>query len=211
MATSEMIAIVTLGKPKEASVINAANGITLVGIGLTLWVLGLRFDGFSNPVTFLLTSLSALTDYLDGWLARKYNLVTRLGAILDRLRDKLYAIGHFAFIYECYYALEKNVAIHLILALLIFVSVFELILFSAGIWGTFKKLRVEANAWGKRKMFCECLVLFVWAFSKDLNPQGFEVTSTASLTIVTILLLMSITLNWKSLEGYYTSYFGSAS
>lgn len=34
--------------------------------------------------------LSALTDYWDGWLARRYNAVTLLGAVLDPCADKIF-------------------------------------------------------------------------------------------------------------------------
>lgn len=211
MATLQAVAPkATAASVKEASVLNAANGVTLIGIGLTLWVIEMRFYGISNSTTFLLTTLAGITDFADGYLARKYDQATRLGSILDRLRDKFYAIAHFVFIYLSYHVLRsKGVEIYLILALLIFVSAFELLLFSMGIWGTIKKLRVEANKWGKRKMFTECLVLFFWAFSKDLDPSGFEIGSTASLTLITVLLLSSVIFNWKSLEGYYASYFGN--
>lgn len=32
---------------------------------------------------------AALTDWLDGWLARKFNAVTPLGALLDPIADKV--------------------------------------------------------------------------------------------------------------------------
>ena len=38
---------------------------------------------------FILIILGGLTDYFDGLIARKYNLKTRLGAILDPLSDKV--------------------------------------------------------------------------------------------------------------------------
>lgn len=37
----------------------------------------------------LLFALAAITDYLDGYLARKYDAVTKLGAILDPISDKI--------------------------------------------------------------------------------------------------------------------------
>ncbi|WP_167858551.1 CDP-alcohol phosphatidyltransferase family protein [Methylobacterium nonmethylotrophicum] len=37
---------------------------------------------------FLLFALAGLSDGIDGWLARRYGLASRLGAILDPLADK---------------------------------------------------------------------------------------------------------------------------
>ncbi len=47
----------------------------------------------SGKICLLLMGVAAITDFLDGFLARKYNKITRLGLILDPLADKLMTIA----------------------------------------------------------------------------------------------------------------------
>jgi len=45
--------------------------------------------GLIYLLSFLLFALAAATDWLDGWIARKYDAVTPLGAALDHSADKV--------------------------------------------------------------------------------------------------------------------------
>lgn len=66
---------------------NALSLLRLVGVPVFLWlVLGPHADGFA----LLVLMASGFTDYLDGKLARAWNQVSRVGALLDPLADRLY-------------------------------------------------------------------------------------------------------------------------
>lgn len=68
------------------------NGLTGLRILLTpiIIVLGI-IQQF--PLVILFTCLAAITDCLDGRLARKWNTVSDIGAKLDAIADKVFAIG----------------------------------------------------------------------------------------------------------------------
>ena len=46
-------------------------------------------------VSLILFVLGAISDWLDGYLARKYNCCTKLGGVLDHIGDKLLVVNTF--------------------------------------------------------------------------------------------------------------------
>jgi CDP-diacylglycerol--glycerol-3-phosphate 3-phosphatidyltransferase len=73
---------------------NIANTITSVRI-ILIPIMALLFflhsDGPKYYVTFIFI-IAAISDYLDGYLARKMNQVSKLGKFLDPVADKLLVI-----------------------------------------------------------------------------------------------------------------------
>jgi len=46
-------------------------------------------------ISFILFALAGITDYFDGWLARKRNQISDLGRMLDPIADKILVISTF--------------------------------------------------------------------------------------------------------------------
>ncbi|MDP7038069.1 MAG: CDP-diacylglycerol--glycerol-3-phosphate 3-phosphatidyltransferase, partial [Myxococcota bacterium] len=73
---------------------NLPNILTLLRLAVLPLVLFLIWPGIENPKTCfwaaLIYAVGAITDILDGYYARKHNLVTNFGKFLDPLTDKLY-------------------------------------------------------------------------------------------------------------------------
>ena len=66
---------------------NLLSFIRLAGIPIFLWcLLGLR----SDFVAVLVLIVAGITDFFDGFLARTWNQVSRLGQVLDPIADRLY-------------------------------------------------------------------------------------------------------------------------
>jgi cardiolipin synthase len=65
---------------------NALSAARLLGVPVFLWAILTEHDVLALVLLFL----AGLTDYLDGKIARKYNLVSRLGQLLDPVADRLY-------------------------------------------------------------------------------------------------------------------------
>ena len=45
------------------------------------------------PTRLALIGIASLTDFLDGWLARRTQVVSRFGALLDPIADRLFVLG----------------------------------------------------------------------------------------------------------------------
>lgn len=43
--------------------------------------------------TFILYTLAAMSDWFDGYLARKYNVCTKIGGVMDHIGDKLLVVN----------------------------------------------------------------------------------------------------------------------
>jgi len=64
------------------------NAITVLRAALIPWLAWLLVQG-DYATAFLLFVASGLSDFADGWIARRFDLRTRFGAIADPLADKL--------------------------------------------------------------------------------------------------------------------------
>lgn len=64
-------------------------------LSIVFFVLIEREDFAAATALFL---LAATTDWVDGWYARRFNQVSRLGRILDPLVDKVLVCGAFMFL-----------------------------------------------------------------------------------------------------------------
>ncbi len=78
-------------RAENRRIINLPNAITLLRIGIlpVLFLILLEPGEAMSLAIAILFILAALTDLLDGYVARRYNIVTRMGKLLDPIADKI--------------------------------------------------------------------------------------------------------------------------
>ena len=81
-----------------ATIFNLPNQITSLRLLLAVVVFTLLAWDKYYLTSMVLFIIAAGTDWLDGYFARKYDLVTTLGRILDPFADKVIVCGTFIFL-----------------------------------------------------------------------------------------------------------------
>jgi cardiolipin synthase (CMP-forming) len=85
--------VTDLPSPARDRIWTVPNGLSvlrLFGVPLFLWLaLGPKADGWAVVVLMV----AGFTDYLDGRIARRFNLTSRLGELLDPAADRLYILA----------------------------------------------------------------------------------------------------------------------
>ena len=76
---------------------NLPNLLTLSRIPILFGVVGFLYLPFAgaNSLAFVLFIIGALTDWADGYYARKQGLVSNFGKLMDALTDKVFMVGLF--------------------------------------------------------------------------------------------------------------------
>lgn len=66
---------------------NILSFLRLLGVPVFLWLVLVEE---ADTLAIILLAVSGFTDYLDGYLARRWNQISRVGQLLDPLADRLY-------------------------------------------------------------------------------------------------------------------------
>src|SRR5512135_3705676 len=129
------------------------NQLTVLRILLTPVFLVLLFSGDSalRQWSLLVYIVAALTDWYDGWVARRWGYVTRWGTFLDPLADKIITSAAFiSFIY-----------LNLVPAWTVWVIVFrDIVITLVRSYSEYKGKPFDTSKLAKTKTFLQFTVLF---------------------------------------------------
>ena len=153
---------------------NLPNKITIIRICLIPIMIALFYMTFI-PFNYLLSAvvfvIASFTDFLDGYIARKYNLVSDLGKFLDPIADKILVLSAFIIMLTnpitfggnvnfLFYQLVGGIGVVIIVSREMIVSVLRMVASSKG-----KVLAAEKI--GKYKTFISDVAIAVLLIAVD--------------------------------------------
>ena len=144
--------------------------------------------------TFIMLTLSGLTDVLDGAIARKFNLITNFGKLFDPLADKLTQISILC-------TLVVKGIIPLWILIIVFLKEACMVAGASFLYG--RDLVVSSKWYGKA-----ATVLFYLAIAVSLLTRQFSLNWSFDIIIYYLALLMTIfSLVMYFREFYIRGYF----
>ena len=138
------------------------------------------FNATFSLVAGIIFAVASMTDFLDGYIARKNHLVTDFGKFMDPLADKCLTTAAFI------YMVTDHVCSPVVLAVILFrefaVAGVRMIAAETG-------TVIAANMWGKVKTVLQMLSIIFYFFGTALSYRG-------TLESVSIVVVVSIALCW---------------
>lgn len=192
---------------KKENIFNVANNITFVRIALSFVALALVMSGDIKLllVAIILIAYSELTDMLDGYLARRDNIVTSLGKLLDPLSDSI-----SRFIYFFAFGYMGLFPIWLVIVLFVRDIIVAYIRTYMSLMGIAMGARWSGKAKALVQFGGQYLLLFALLVLYRNQGQGYSeeylltMTAIGTLSTFAILHFLKVKGNyyWYSLAGY---------
>lgn len=172
---------------------NLPNKLTILRVILivpfVLFMLLSEFGDWQKWIALVLFCAASITDWLDGYIARRYHLVTNFGKFMDPLADKLLVCSALV----CLVSLRMlpTVVCIIIIAREFTISGFRLVAADNGIV-------IAAGIWGKLKTVSQMFMIIV--LIADLGGV-FDTIGTVLIIVATVLTLISLVdYIWKNRE-----------
>ncbi|MFC1675386.1 CDP-diacylglycerol--glycerol-3-phosphate 3-phosphatidyltransferase [Candidatus Omnitrophota bacterium] len=185
---------------------NIANKLTVSRIILTFVFMFflLYFEGlWARSLSLLFFMIAAISDFFDGKIAKKKNMVTDFGKLMDPIADKVLVLAALV-------ALVQMQLVNSFMVMLIILR--EIAITSLRIFALNKGKVLSASRAGKHKTISQMLVIFfilcfivfkeamLRFFTWDPNWEGFfqQGIDVAMLLIVILTLYSGFTYLWEN-------------
>jgi CDP-diacylglycerol--glycerol-3-phosphate 3-phosphatidyltransferase len=163
--------------------------IMLIPAIVVVFYLPVSFAHIAAAIIFI---LAAITDWLDGYLARSLNQTTKLGAFLDPVADKLIVATALVIIVGEFSAVYLVIPAAIIIGREIIVSALREWMAEIG-----KRTSVAVSRVGKIKTVLQMISIVVLLLYRPHHTALFRFSGVALLYIAVILTLWSMVMYLK--------------
>ena len=164
---------------------NLPNKLTILRVIMipffVFFMLAPYFEGYGNYIAVAIFIIASLTDFLDGYLARKNNLVTNFGKFMDPLADKLLVCAAFICLVE-----KGQLASWIVIIIIsreFIISGFRLIASDNGVV-------IAASYWGKFKTVFQMVMVILLIV--NIPHPIYQLVATIVTYIALILTVVSL-------------------
>jgi len=171
---------------------NILTYLRIVLIPVFVLVFFLPFEGVNIAVTAIF-GLAAITDWLDGYLARKWNQTSRFGAFLDPVADKLIVGVALVLLVQANPNAWMSIAAAVIIGREITISALREWMAEIG-----ERAHVAVSSIGKWKTAAQMTALFMLLYHEPLLGIPMYTVGMVLLYIAVILTLWSMILYLKA-------------
>lgn len=167
--------------------------IALIPVFVAAFYLPVRW---SNELCALTFAVAALTDWMDGFLARRLKQITNLGAFLDPVADKLMVATALVLLVQADPRPWVAVPAAVIIGREIAISALREWMARLG-----EHRRVAVIMLGKFKTFCQLAAIVLMLYGSGDAPVGFYRAGLGLLYVATALTLWSMVLYLAAARG----------
>lgn len=169
---------------QKAVIINLPNAVTMLRVCIIPVLFFLLFNPgrFWSFIIAILFIMAALTDLLDGYLARRYHIVTNIGKFLDPIADKIIVNT----------AMIVLIPIGRIPACIVAIIIIrDFIVDGIRTIATSEGMIIDASKIGKRKMLCQIFAVSALIIHYPLMGANAHIVGTVVLYVALWLTLHS--------------------
>ncbi len=142
---------------------------------------------WSQPLASLIFTLAGITDWADGYLARKFNQTSRFGAFLDPVADKLLVATALVILTQTYNALWMTIPAIIIIGREITISALREWMAQMG-----QRSKVSVAFIGKLKTATQMLALVLLLYHQPVFGWSPVMLGIVLLDIAAALTLVSM-------------------
>jgi len=171
----------------------------IVAVPMIVFCFLLNFPN-ANWVCWALFTLAGVTDFFDGYLARKYQLESKLGAFLDPIADKLIVVLTLIVLVSSFRHLEAMLSSTLFILAVIVIIGREVLISGLREWmaGQGKRDNVKVSNIGKYKTTAQMVAIGGMLLEVDVFGLPILQMSELLFYVAAILTLWSMTIYLKA-------------